>query len=78
MTGARSEIARPSGYPFQFENSGEAAYAASLTASPLKVMPCRSAEIATLSPSLTLPDRISSASGSCTAFWIARLSGRAP
>jgi hypothetical protein len=58
--------------------SSRTAYAACCTTSPLKVMPFLSAEMATCSPSLTLPDRISSASGSCTAFWIARLSGRAP
>ena len=57
---------------------GAPVYAACCATSPLKVMPCLSAEITTFSPSLTLPDRISSASGSCTAFWIARLSGRAP
>ena len=36
------------------------------------------AETVTFSPSLILPDRIISASGSCTDFWITRLSGRAP
>ena len=45
---------------------------------PLKVRPCLPAEISTFSPSLIRPERISSASGSCTAFWITRLSGRAP
>jgi hypothetical protein len=34
------------------------------------------AEITTLSPSLMRPDRMSSESGSCTDFWITRLSGR--
>ena len=32
----------------------------------------------TFSPSLMRPESSSSASGSCTAFWITRLSGRAP
>ena len=32
----------------------------------------------TTSPSRTSPSRIFSASGSCTCFWITRLSGRAP
>ncbi len=45
---------------------------------PLKLSPCLPAEMTTFSPSLTCPDRISSASGSCTDFWITRLSGRAP
>ena len=36
------------------------------------------AEIGTVSPSLTSPDSSASASGSCTAFWITRFSGRAP
>ena len=53
------------------------AYAAAASL-PLKVSPCLPAEITTLSPSLTRPDRIISASGSCTDFWITRLSGRAP
>ena len=49
-------------------------------ASPLKARLCLpgATEIVTVSPSFTLPERISSASGSCTAFWIARFSGRAP
>ena len=34
--------------------------------------------ITTFSPSLMRPERMSSASGSCTDFWITRLSGRAP
>ena len=54
--------------PARTNERGAANYAASFTASPLKVMPPLLAEIATFSPSLTLPDRISSASGSCTAF----------
>src|SRR5712692_2999937 len=54
-----------------------AAYAAAATL-PLKVRPNFVAEIATLSPSLTRPERINSASGSCRYFWITRLSGRAP
>ena len=45
---------------------------------PLKASPCLPAEITTFSPSFTRPDRIISASGSCTDFWITRLSGRAP
>jgi hypothetical protein len=45
---------------------------------PLNVSPCLPAEITTLSPSLTLPARISSASGSWIDYWITRLSGRAP
>jgi predicted TIM-barrel fold metal-dependent hydrolase len=45
---------------------------------PLKVSPCLPAEIVTFSPSLTLPARIISASGSWIDFWITRLSGRAP
>src|ERR1700730_1965947 len=52
-------------------------YAAAATL-PLKVRPNFVAETATLSPSLTRPDRINSASGSCKYFWITRLSGRAP
>ena len=54
-----------------------ASFAAAL---PLKASACLpgATEIATVSPSFTAPDRISSASGSCTAFWIARFSGRAP
>src|SRR5205085_1776649 len=35
-------------------------------------------EITTRSPSLIRPDRMSSANGSCTNFWMTRLSGRAP
>ena len=31
-----------------------------------------------MSPSFTRPDRISSASGSCSDFWITRFKGRAP
>ena len=45
---------------------------------PLKVRPCLPAETVTFSPSLMVPARIISASGSCTDFWITRLSGRAP
>src|SRR6267378_2127059 len=52
-------------------------YAAAATL-PLKVRPNFVAETATLSPSLTRPERIISASGSCRYFWITRLSGRAP
>ena len=52
-------------------------YAAAATL-PLKVRPNLVAEIVTFSPSFTRPDRIISASGSCTLFWITRLSGRAP
>src|SRR5258708_6516624 len=54
-----------------------AGYAAAATL-PLKVRPNFVAETATLSPSLTRPERINSASGSCRYFWITRLSGRAP
>lgn len=53
-------------------------YAARATVSPLKARPFLPAVTFTASSSLILPDRISSASGSCRAFWIARLSGRAP
>ena len=56
----------------------EEGYAAAATAAPLKTRPCLPAEIVTFSPSLILPERMSSASGSCTDFWITRLSGRAP
>ena len=52
-------------------------YAAAAT-SPLNLSPCLPAVITTFSPSLMRPERMSSASGSCTDFWIARLSGRAP
>ena len=52
-------------------------YAAAAT-SPLNLSPCLPALITTVSPSLMRPERISSASGSCTDFWITRLSGRAP
>ena len=53
-------------------------HAAAAATSPLKARPCLPAEILTFSPSLMRPARISSASGSCTDFWITRLSGRAP
>src|ERR1700722_1392292 len=53
-------------------------YAAAATVAPLNTRPCLPAEITTFSPSLILPERMSSASGSCTDFWITRLSGRAP
>ena len=45
---------------------------------PLNTKPWAPAEMVTVSPSLMRPARIISASGSCTAFWITRLSGRAP
>src|ERR1051326_8705356 len=48
-------------------------YAACAAAAPLNVNPERPAEIVTVSPSLILPERISSDSGSCTDFWITRL-----
>ena len=70
---ARGAESRPRPAP-----AAERRQAASFTASPLKVSPLLPAEIFTLSPSLTRPDRISSASGSCSDFWITRLSGRAP
>ena len=41
-------------------------------------MPCLSAEIATVLAVLDLAGQDERASGSCTAFWIARFSGRAP
>jgi hypothetical protein len=53
-------------------------YAATATTSPLNLSPSLPAEITTFSPSLMRPERIISASGSCTDFWITRLSGRAP
>ena len=53
-------------------------YAAAFTSAPLNTKPSRPAEILTFSPSLMRPERMSSASGSCTDFWIVRLSGRAP
>jgi len=52
-------------------------YAAAAT-SPLNLSPCLPAVITTDSPSLMRPERIISANGSCTDFWITRLSGRAP
>ena len=52
-------------------------YAAAAT-SPLNLSPCLPAVITTVSPSLMRPERIISANGSCTDFWITRLSGRAP
>ena len=54
------------------------AYAAAATTSPLNLSPCLPAPMTTFSPSLMRPERIISASGSCTYFWITRLSGRAP
>ena len=59
-------------------NDAPSRHAAAAATSPLKVRPCLPAEITTFSPSLMRPERISSASGSCTDFWITRLSGRAP
>ena len=53
-------------------------YAACATALPLKVSPALPAETETFSPSLMRPERMSSDNGSCTDFWMARLSGRAP
>src|SRR5206468_9549082 len=53
-------------------------HAACATASPLKTSPREPADTTTFSPSLMRPDRMSSASGSCSDFWIARLSGLAP
>ncbi len=52
--------------------------AAAATSSPLNLSPCLLAVMTTVSPSLRRPDRIISASGSCTDFWITRFSGRAP
>ena len=55
-----------------------AAYAAAFTGWPLTTSwPARTVTC-TFWPSLILPARICSASGSCTAFWITRFSGRAP
>jgi len=62
----------------RFARNDVQCHAAALTAAPLNFKPSRPAVIATFSPSLILPDRMSSASGSCTSFWITRLSGRAP
>src|SRR5262249_57682373 len=47
---------------------------AAAASSPLNFSPCLLALITTFSPSLMRPDRIISASGSCTDFWITRLS----
>src|SRR5229473_1997561 len=55
----------------------EARYAACAAASPLNTKPWAPAEITTRSPSLMRPERMNSAKGSCTDFWITRLSGRA-
>jgi hypothetical protein len=52
--------------------------ACAAAASPLNTRAWAPAEITTRSPSLMRPARMSSASGSCTDFWITRLSGRAP
>ena len=59
----------------RFESDDHAACA---IAWPLKVRPCLPDDTFTVSPSLTLPDRINSASGSCSDFCIARFNGRAP
>src|SRR6516225_6409470 len=59
-------------------SSRRTTYAAAATGVPLKESPSRPAEIFTASPSLILPERMSSASGSCTDFWITRFNGRAP
>ena len=58
-------------------NERSVAYAACASL-PLKVRPCLPAETVTFSPSLIVPARIISASGSCTDFWITRFKGRAP
>jgi len=47
-------------------------------AAPLIRRSLPSKETVSVSPSCTLPSRILRASGSCSSFWITRLSGRAP
>src|SRR6266496_1769864 len=53
-----------------------AAFALDLAA--LRVRPSLPTPTSTVSPSATLPARISSASWSCSDFWITRFNGRAP
>src|SRR3954454_24709510 len=66
-------------FSFRFDTGASNwAISAVCGALPLKVSTLPSDEIATLSPSLTSPARIISASGSWTGRWITRLSGRAP
>jgi len=62
--------------PIQFRPMIYAATA--VGALPLKTSSPDFTPIFTRSPSLMRPERMSSASGSCTDFWITRLSGRAP
>jgi len=52
--------------------------AAAFTGQPLIVSSPSRTETCTVSPSLTPPARICSASGSCTCLWMTRFNGRAP
>src|SRR5262249_1100621 len=74
---ALRRVRRPS-RPAATPNQVPRDYAACAAASPLNTRAWAPAEITTRSPSLMRPARTSSASGSCTDFWITRLSGRAP
>src|SRR5690606_12823320 len=56
----------------------QAAREASFLPAGCSTMPLSSASTTTRSPSLTVPDRIASASPSCTSRWMTRFSGRAP
>ena len=75
-----SSSGRPLPEPTQPDQAAQSGrrYQAALASEPLNVRPFASADRSIVSPSFTVPARIISASGSCTYFWITRLSGRAP